>query len=607
MGPSALVHERRLGLPGDETCRGQACAAALPEHGLQGVIDLRGQVGPKFHEIAEKAKAKQKRPWWKKALSGIWEGLKSFVKGLVVFLVAVIVVALVVLLFVSGIGEALAIAFEIVGVCFLIVGFVSSLMGRWQELMARLRSGRYPWYAALGLGALTVLASAGDVFGVTGLVEGIVGHDAVTWQPLSTEERAKRATEGALLLLTLGLLRGRARGEEPEVGGRGPGLSDRLGSLGPRLRKLGTEIGNRVRDVATRIRDAAGKVRDRLTRRGKGPGDEDVPTTNQPEGGDHETGNGEPEHGHASEHEPHEPPTPRPEHGGREAQARELAPELDLTEAETLNLLHSFDARTLRDLHEAFGADGLRALARRPPEVRDAFSRAWEAAGHDPVAREALMHGARLNDRGTLSNDGFRQALDRYAQFRDRYGDRVSGDFLSRFWRSLTKAMDPRQAEAELRLAEDLLAGDTPLGDARHVDALPERGDQGERVPEYRVTTPDGARLVENKAIGEPGQPLSKNGVRNNAGSANEQLREQSACTGEIDGLIRLDGRDAGNTDVTPETLADWVSSKLPSPRDSKATRWVEIFYRDAGRAVWRVVLEREGTRFVVRSAEVAR
>ena len=50
------------------------------------------------------------------------------------FLAAVIVVALIALLFVSGIGEALALALLIVGVAFLVVGFVRSLINRWGTL-----------------------------------------------------------------------------------------------------------------------------------------------------------------------------------------------------------------------------------------------------------------------------------------------------------------------------------------------------------------------------------------------------------------------------------------------------------------------------------------
>jgi hypothetical protein len=296
---------------------------------------------------------------------------------------------------------------------------------------------------------------------------------------------------------------------------------------------------------------------------------------------------------------------PGPREVALRAQARALASELGLGDAQALALLRAIDATTLRALHDRFGSERLGELSSRAPSILDAFSRALRATGDDAAGRASLMEGARLNARGTLSNAVFEQALNAYTEFRGRYGGRVSGDFMSRFWRRL--GLDTRQAAAEITLAEDLLAGRTPLGETSHVDALPESA-TGERVPEYRATTPDGARLVENKAIGRPDQPLSRNGVRDNAGSANGQLRAQSEATGETGGLIRIDGRDAGpSPDVTPETLADWVSSRLPSPRDSMVARWVEIFYRNGTGQLIRVVLELENHRFVLRSSEVVR
>ncbi len=93
-------------------------------------------------------------------------------------------------------------------------------------------------------------------------------------------------------------------------------------------------------------------------------------------------------------------------------------------------------------------------------------------------------------------------------------------------------------------------------------------------VPEHRVTTPEGARLVESKAIGEPSLALSRTSDGNNARSANEQIRVQAERTGEAEGgLIRLDGREAGNTDVTPETIRDWVGDPIPSPWTSRVAQ----------------------------------
>lgn len=299
---------------------------------------------------------------------------------------------------------------------------------------------------------------------------------------------------------------------------------------------------------------------------------------------------------------------PGPREAALRVRARSLAPRLGLSEAEALALLRAMDSAAIQRLHDEFGAEVLRVLAGRSPTVRQAFAEALRVTGSDATARASLMEGLRLNERGTLPNSIFEQALTAYTQFRARYGERVSGDFLSRFWRSLSQRMDPRQAETEIRLAEDLLAGRTPLGETTGVEAILESTTPGVRVPEYRATTPEGARLVESKAIGEPGQPITETAISNNARSANAQIRTQAQATGEAEGgLIRLDGRDAGSTNVTPETLAEWVSRRIPSPRSSRVTRWVEIFYRNADGQLMRVVLELEGTRFTLRTSEAVR
>ncbi len=51
--------------------------------------------------------------------------------------------------------------------------------------------------------------------------------------------------------------------------------------------------------------------------------------------------------------------------------------------------------------------------------------------------------------------------------------------------------------------------------------------------------------------------------------------------------------------------LAEWVSTKIPNPRDSQATRWVEIFHKNAQGQLSRVVLELKSGRFVVHSEQV--
>ncbi|MET0403002.1 MAG: hypothetical protein ABW123_11395 [Cystobacter sp.] len=183
------------------------------------------------------------------------------------------------------------------------------------------------------------------------------------------------------------------------------------------------------------------------------------------------------------------------------------------------------------------------------------------------------------------------------------HGERVSGDFLSRFWRA--NAQDKVEALAELRLAEDLLAGRTPLGNSRHVKALAESSTQGEKMPEFRVELPAGNRLAESKAIGEPGKPLSETPVVNNTKTDHKQLLEESTRSGESEGLIRLDAREAGPSRLSAEQLAEWASKRSPNPRDSQAARWVEILYKNEDSQIIRVVLELKLGRFTVHSEQV--
>jgi hypothetical protein len=183
-------------------------------------------------------------------LSGIWNGIVSFAKGLAVFVVAVLVVLVIVLMFVSGVGEALLIAIAIVSVCMLIYGVVTAFIRRWSDL-EKMGIGDAPWYIkVLAVAGIAGIAVA-DVFGVGALLEGIFGVDLVTGRELTKEERAQRITEGVLTIGFMFLLRGLVKGRtgqgevpdpkiepgekppapEPKVGDPDPVLSSKLSGI----------------------------------------------------------------------------------------------------------------------------------------------------------------------------------------------------------------------------------------------------------------------------------------------------------------------------------------------------------------------------------------
>ncbi|RME25321.1 MAG: SH3 domain-containing protein [Deltaproteobacteria bacterium] len=290
-------------------------------------------------------------------------------------------------------------------------------------------------------------------------------------------------------------------------------------------------------------------------------------------------------------------PLPGPEEALLRARARALATELGISPEQATVLMRRFSADALRTMKTDLTPEGLVRLAGKDPAFLDEAGRAWRSAAGDSVAQAEVIETLRLNNKGTTPNKATVQTFDAYVAFKSEFGNRVRGDFISRFRRLFTN--EPRQAEAELRLARDLLEGDTALGRSSVVEGLPESTNPGERVPEYRASTPDGAKLVECKAIGDAQRPFGRNTVERNLKTANEQIRAQAAQTGEQGGLIRLDATEAAATDVSPETLATWVSNKLPSPRDSVAVDWVEILYKTPDGGHVKLTFRRDGTRFV--------
>jgi len=254
------------------------------------------------------------------------------------------------------------------------------------------------------------------------------------------------------------------------------------------------------------------------------------------------------------------------------------------------------DPVTVQRVRTRLGTELTDHLSRRgEPIVRD-FLESFRLAHDDDLAEAALRDLVRLNEKGTFSNQNLADALRQYLAFRARHGDRVRGDFILRIARAV--AQDTTQAQAELQLAEDLLAGHTPLGEVARVTGLDEP--QGVRTPEYRIETGGGALLAECKAL-TPATGLNKNVVVRNVRSAHGQVRDQGERTGERDGLIRLDARHAPPTDVAPDTLARWVSLQI---RYSAWARWVEIWYRDGTGQLQCVVLERnpDGPGYIVSS-----
>jgi hypothetical protein len=215
----------------DEREKVTTAIAADIDKGISQNNEVRTQAPALLADTARQAQEHAESSLASRILSGIWSGIKSVFEGLMYAVIALLVVfvAIVVLaaVFAEGIaaGVALAIAFVIVGVVMLAVGFFKAVIHRSDQFWARFGTD-IPWYAQVG-GFLWVLTtSVGDTFGVSQILEGILGHDLVSGEDLNAEEKSKRITEGVLTLALIWILGRVAKkpGTIPRGGGETPRL-----------------------------------------------------------------------------------------------------------------------------------------------------------------------------------------------------------------------------------------------------------------------------------------------------------------------------------------------------------------------------------------------
>jgi hypothetical protein len=284
-----------------------------------------------------------------------------------------------------------------------------------------------------------------------------------------------------------------------------------------------------------------------------------------------------------------------------EAASKRLASDLGLDPTKGAAVLTHLDESAVRGLHGALGNKGIEALAGKDPALLDNIARVYRVSQGDSVALGELTEALRLNSlgKGGVSNAALDAALKDYLAFRAEFGNRVTGDFLARFVRMRTN--EPAQAAAELAMARDLLSGRSAFGSVDGVAGL-EDGVNSLKTPDLRALTPDGARLVEVKTIGQQGGTpveLSENMIRNALSKAKSQIKTQVAQSGEVDGLIRLDGRGAPPSTLTPGDFERMLRGELVN---STNVRYVEVLYNDAQGGVVKVTMEVVAGRLQIRS-----
>lgn len=271
------------------------------------------------------------------------------------------------------------------------------------------------------------------------------------------------------------------------------------------------------------------------------------------------------------------------------------------SETAVANLVaHMSPSQAIHLLTNGVRAEEAVALAKLGSETLGAASRIVKAG--DSVSVAAVRELLRLRAEKAFSREMAGDVLRRTSEFMMRHEGRVSGDFVSRFRRiaeaekevalgqrnlaeaeanlaaakaagrktggiekqveGIRKNLAGRQdelsrARVEVQIAEDILAGKSPLGSGRSVHGIMENPTV--KAPEFRVKGPDGSSvLVEVKAMGEThpaGKTIGNRTIKDNLEYAFGQIKTQSGISGEKGGYIRLDLTTGGRGYVPDEAF----------------------------------------------------
>ncbi|MEH2152865.1 eCIS core domain-containing protein [Nostoc sp.] len=189
------------------------------DEGIKSNKDVESKAPSDFAQVAQSAAEKAADPGWLQVLKGIGEGILKVLVGLAIF---VAVVALVIFLLPEEIVAAIGIVgiAAIVGLGFLIYGFVTSFINRCEEFAKALHAAGVddpPWYIYLAAGIAIPFVSLLDAVGISPILEGALNISILTGKDLNLtpEQRAEKITEGVLTIALMFILGRVLKGGKP--------------------------------------------------------------------------------------------------------------------------------------------------------------------------------------------------------------------------------------------------------------------------------------------------------------------------------------------------------------------------------------------------------
>ena len=202
---------------------------------------------------------------------------------------------------------------------------------------------------------------------------------------------------------------------------------------------------------------------------------------------------------------------------------------------------------------------------------------------NDDVAIDSIKGVLRKNQRGKLSDSKTETAFSEAADFLERYDGKVSGDFPSRFADAQGKK-GAAQARNEIRVAENLLDGNSPLGNIGKVDGIPtDVSNTGIPTPDYKATDINNlSSLVEVKT---PNGLFKENNLQRNLNGAIDQIKRADG-TFDKGGYIVIDYSLQPPTNISRARLEEYTQTLITDANATNIIEFVEILYKnDAGDA----------------------
>ena len=216
--------------------------------------------------------------------------------------------------------------------------------------------------------------------------------------------------------------------------------------------------------------------------------------------------------------------------------------------------------------------------------------------GNDNVAIESIKSILRKNKNGKLNDSKTETAFSEAADFLGRYEGRVSGDFPTRFADAQGKK-GAIQARSEIRTAESILDGDSPLGsNVSKVEGIPtDVSNTGIPTPDYRITDVSGiSRLSEIKT---PNQALldTTNNFDRNLKKAVNQVKIKGSK--DANAYITMDYSLQPSTNMSRDRIKQYTESILnTSDRQGRKgiefVEFIEILYKDTAGQSQRLFLQ---------------